>query len=200
MVYKEQSPFQQSEEELAAIKEWLKTQPPGTRVESPSTVSTYNFVLFSDGGKKRQKVWSRSVEGFEAGPYSTQISVLDAIYESGVLIVAYKQVNATFAVIVRPDPSGRKNQWLAMPWPDSKLLADEDFHQKVTTAAKISGSLKEGTLSVELKDQRKKMYKFLLVKEKDKEKWVEEKQEIQSTATPNTPNPKDKDAENTAPK
>lgn len=155
--------------ELEANKKYLSKAPPGTRWIRADHAYEYTFTrlgLDANDGKTESVLWSPTFYSFEneslthlADPVA---QILDATEESDTLIVTLKvkHWDSVFANIVQKNPDG-SYKVLPTVVQQLDLPRDDEGSGPVTNSAIISGSLKDGNLTVTTKDTDDYQTRFL---------------------------------------
>lgn len=151
-------------EATAERKNPPKELPIGAKVVLPDYSNLHSFVV-TDARGKSETLWSLRLdhfEGFSDGDNpdanDSLLRVLDATAEAHNLIVVYKKSGRTFATIVQPEPKGG---WKRTPYEDSIIGTDHEAQGIYAWIAKIGGSYKQGTLTVDLTYTKNGVERFL---------------------------------------
>lgn len=132
------------------------TQPPsGLEYVKPAHVYQYDFILLQPHGAK-EIVWSHKFLSFAPDSFlPTDLRVLDADVQDNVLVVVYKDSSklhggTTFANVITNIARNDKQE---LSRKEAQLIYDSDSRHTFISKAKISGSVKDKTLTVQLTNE-----------------------------------------------
>jgi len=131
-----------------------KPLPPGYTYPKTDHVYDYDFSVSSSSVRSQPtKMWTHQFYSYSpSGNLPTDFQILDVAVEGRALIVVYKESNktwggVTFANVIVNAPQGNRHE---LSRKEAQLIYDSDGGHIFISKAKISGSIRGQTLTVQL--------------------------------------------------